>query len=404
MHLSVMINSGKKNETPGQQGYNSLVANLALKGNQKYTEDDQNDRAFAVGSELSSQAGYDYTTFSANFLSKDAATVLDLMSAAIIGPVFNKDRVNQYISYLISYNTPAKMDISDLAATYATLNVHGIENPLGRSIYKKQLQQVTPEKIKAFHAFNYTPRNTRLILCGNFDSNELKNLIENYFGSWQSAYGEVNGVELESPSIRKKEISFVNRVAATQCALRWVKNAPSRNDKDLLAFLIANQIFNEVLFREIREKGGKTYSIGSVHRPSKFSNLVNINCSVRSEEMLNTINLFDKILADFSKGNFTKDEYDIQVTKYRTDLYLNEFPEEVVNFYNPVLYDFEKRKNVLAELDKLTMEDVKKVIKKYYTPDSYKLVLAGDETLLGGQLAQIKDLKRLGPADLELKE
>jgi hypothetical protein len=50
------------------------------------------------------------------------------------------------------------------------------------------------------------------------------------------------------------------------------------------------------------------------------------------------------------------------------------------------------------------MEDVKKVIKKYYTPDSYKLVLAGDETLLGGQLAQIKDLKRLGPADLELKE
>jgi len=85
----------------------------------------------------------------------------------------------------------------------------------------------------------------------------------------------------------------VNRTASIQCALQWNKTAPAIKDKDALAFIIANMIFNEVLFKEIREKGGKTYAISSAHRTSKFSNLMQISCSVRNDEMLNTINLFD---------------------------------------------------------------------------------------------------------------
>jgi predicted Zn-dependent peptidase len=404
MNFSLIINSGKKNETPGQQGYNNLTANLVLQGNKKYSEDDQNDKAFAIGSSLSAGSGYDYTTIESNFLAKDANVAVDLISAAVLQPLFDKEKVNQYISYMVDYNNPTKMDISNIASVFSNLNVYGINNPLGRSIYKKQLQLITPEKLIEFYKFNYTPKNTKIIVCGNFNSTEMKNLIETYFGAWQSSYGEVNSVSLEPPSIKKQEISFVNRIGATQCALLWTKNAPTIKDKDILAFKIANALFNQALFKEIREIGGKTYSIGSSHITSQFSNLMSIGCSVRSNEALNTINLFDKTLQNFSLANFTQQEFDNEITRYRVSLLSMENPAEVADFYNPLLYDFEARKNTINELAKLKMEDIQKVIKKYYTPGIYKLVICGDESVVQDQLSKIKNLKKNGPSDIEYKE
>ena len=112
INVSVVINSGKKNETPGQQGYNSLIANLILQGNKKYSEEIQDDKCFAIGAELEAKSNYDRTYIEGNFLSKDAATAIDLMSAAIKEPLFDKDKVAQYVSYTIDYNIPAKMDIA----------------------------------------------------------------------------------------------------------------------------------------------------------------------------------------------------------------------------------------------------------------------------------------------------
>jgi predicted Zn-dependent peptidase len=404
MNFSLIINSGKKNEAPGQQGYNSIVANLVMDGNKKYTEDQQNDKAFSIGANISKSASFDRTSISASFLSKDAATAIDLVSAAVLQPLFDKDKVSQYLSYLTDYNNPAKLDISQMASVYSNLSIYGMQSPLGRSHTKEQIQQITPEKLMEFYKFNYTPKNTRIIVCGNFNSDEIKKLIETNFGSWESAYGEVNGVSLEMPVIKKKEVAFANRTAATQCALQWNKNAPSLKDKDVLAFKIANQLFNQKLFIEIREKGGKTYGIGSAHLTSQFSNIMDIACSVRSNELLNTMELFDKTLQNFSLANFTKEEFDNEITKYKTSIMSMEYPAQVSTFYNPLVYDFEKRKNALQEIDKVTMEDVQKAIKKYFVPGIYKLVICGDEKVVASQLAKIPDLKKYSPADLVYKQ
>ncbi|MGZ4037395.1 MAG: M16 family metallopeptidase, partial [Bacteroidia bacterium] len=298
VNVKFVINTGEKNEIPGQQGYCGITAQLLLEGNSKYTQEAQNDLAFKLGGELKSGSDFDHTVVAANFLSKDFDKAMDLFSSAILHPAFSKEKLDQTVSYLIDYNNPAKMDIANLAGVYSDLFLYGTSNPLGRNYYKAQLQQITPEKIKEFHAFNYTPKNSGLIICGNFNAAEIKAIVENYFGSWTSTYGEVNGVSLDHPQIKKKEIAFISRSGATQCALQWSKTAPSVKDKDLLAFRVANQIFNRVLFEEIREKGGKTYSIGSSHRASQFSNLFVAQCSVRSEEMLNTMNLlpFERII------------------------------------------------------------------------------------------------------------
>ncbi|MDF2451554.1 MAG: hypothetical protein K0S26_1058, partial [Bacteroidota bacterium] len=210
-----------------------------------------------------------------------------------------------------------------------------------------------------------------------------------------------NGVSLESIAIKKKEIGFINRNGATQCALQWNKMAPAVTDKDQLAFSVANAIFNEVLFKEIREKGGKTYSIGSSQKTGKFSNTLMIGCSVRNEELFNTIELFDMALAAFYSTAISETIFKESIYKRIVSVKRMESPEEISTFYNPLVYNFEKRKNIINELNTLTVDDVNKVIKKYFTPDAYKLVVAGDESKVTTQLTKINSLKRFTAADIE---
>lgn len=401
INVKLMVNTGEKNEVPGQQGYAEITAEMLLRGNTKYTQQQQSDMAFKLGGDLSAASGKDYTTINANCLSKNFDVMMDLFSAAIISPKFDKEKLDMMISGLIDYNMPSKMDISDLADVFSDYFIYGTSNPLGRNYYKAQLQLVTPEKIKEFHAFNFTPKNSSVIVCGKFDAATVKAVVEKYFSGWQSTYGEVNGVALDFPQIKKKEMAFINRSRATQCALHWTKTAPSVKDKDLIAFSVANRIFNVVLFSEIREKGGKTYSIGSSHETSRFSNLFQVGCSVRSEEMLNTINLFDKTLQNFNQANITQEEFERAVRAIKIDIMSSEMPTNISSFYNPVVYDFNKRKNYLADLDAVKLEDVQKAIKKYYTADAYKLVIAGDESVVTTQLNAINGLIKFKSSDIE---
>ena len=401
VNVKFVINTGLKNEAPGQQGYSEITAKLLLEGNSKYTQEQQNDIAFKLGGDLGHDVNKDNTAITANFLTKDLDQGMDLFSSAILHPSFKKDNLDQMISEYIDYNTPTKMDVAALADVFCDLQIYGTSNPLGRHHYKAQLKLITPEKVKEFHDFNYTPKNSSILVCGNFNSDEVKSIVEKYFGSWQSTFGEVNGVSLDMPQLKKKEIGFINRSSATQCALQWNKVAPSLKDKDLMAFNVANRIFNVMLFSEIREKGGKTYSIGAGHAASQFSNLLTISCSVRSEEMLNTINLFDKTLQNFALANFMQEDFDKAVTGMKIRLMSAEMPSEISAIYDPLLYDFNKRKNYLNDLAAVKMEDVQRVIKKYWTPDVYKLVVAGDENVVATQLNSIKGLTKFKTTDIE---
>ncbi|MES2763678.1 MAG: pitrilysin family protein [Bacteroidota bacterium] len=401
INVKLVLNTGKVNETPGQQNYSDIVSNAILMGNAKYDAETQKNKAFALGTALSASSSNDNTTVQMDILSKDLDAGMDLMSAAVLTPTFPKDKIDLLISQNIDFNSPTKMDIAELSTVFSNYYIYGLANPLGRYFYKTQIQKITPVVIKEYYDFNFTPKNANLIICGSFDLAAIKPVIEKYYGSWKSEFGGANGVSLETVSIKKREIGFINRTGATQCALQWNKVSPAVTDKDQLAFALANGIFNEVLFKEIREKGGKTYGIGSSQRASKYSNLYTIACSVRSSELFNTIELFDKTLTDFSATPIDDAKFKEAVYKRIIAIKRMESPDEISGFYNPLIYSFEKRKNIINDLNALTLDDVNKVIKKYYTPNVYKLVISGDQSKVADQLTKINNLQRFSPADIE---
>lgn len=394
--LTLYVNTGAKNELPGMQAIAEITANSLMLGNGAFSRIEQDKLIAGISSGIDVTASDNFTSVQGMFANAEIELGMRLFSSVVLKPNFPKQEIEFMIGQMINYNRPSKMDIGALAQVYGRYTVYGTGNPLGRHFYPAQIRKINTDSIKLFYQFNFTPKNSRLIVSGMPDKEKVKLLIEKYFGPWEAVYGEVNSSSYEVPSIKKKEYSFVNKPMATQAYLYWSKKAPDGNSKDALVFDIACDIFSEILFEEIREKEGKTYGIGVSYEPQQNNGIYNVGTQVRNEVMLSTIQSFDRELKLFFDNGTTQKRLDKALKRMKSRFLSLENPLSVVSVFNPLVYpDFEKRKMIIAELDKIDLAALNKAIKKYFTPDSYKLLIAGSEKDLEEQLGKIAGLQRL---------
>jgi zinc protease len=396
------VNTGRKNETPGWQSISQLTCTALEFGNDKYTRIDQDNLLKQMGTSISAAVNDEFTQVSGDFLNKDIDKGMDLIAGMLLHPKFPKEDIATMIQRQIDYNNPKKMDITTLTQVFSDNFVFGTANPLGRYFYPAQLSKINRDSISEFYKFNYTPKNTKLVISGKPDRDKVKKLVEQLFGSWEAAYGEVNGVSYDVLPIKKKEYGFINKTKAPQTSLQWNKKGPEDKSKDLVPFQLANEIFNDILFREIRAKDGYTYGIYSTFNVSDDKGIFSVSTLVRSEVTYATIQEFDRVLKEFFEKGITEEELRTAKVRMKGNIMSMQSPDQMVNFINPVLYpDYEKRKQLLDEIDKLDLATVNKVLKKYFTPESYKLVISGDETGLNEQLTKIPGLVRFDPKVIE---
>ena len=400
--IGCYVNVGKKTETPGQQSLSSITSEALLFGNEKYSRIEQDNLLAKWGTSINPSTNDNYTELSMHFLNKDAASAMELFSDVLLKPTFPADELKQQIGQELNYNNPYKMDISSIAAMFSDYVIFGTSHPLGRHFYSTQLSKITAVEIKEFYKFNFTPKNTKIILAGNFDTAKTKEMLEALFGSWTATYGEINGASYDVESISKKEYFFINKSKASQACLRWNKKAPDAESKDALLFELANNAFNVLLFDEIRAKEGKTYGINSVLDLDNNNGFYDVSTQVRNEVAFETTLSFDRVLKQFYDSGITQAElYKAKASLSNQRLSI-ENPVAIIDFYNPILYkDGEKRNEFLSSIDMVTIDQVNKAIKKYFSPDCYKLVIVGDAVTLEPQLEKIRNLVKLPVTSIE---
>jgi zinc protease len=394
--LSFFVNAGKKSETPGQQGLADLTANAMELGSERYSRIDQDRFLYRTGGSLNISSNKNFTLVQGEFLNKDIEKGTDLIASILLKPLFPKADIDEERGFELSQNKPAKMDIGNLADMYGDYFTYGIAHPLGRHYYEAQYSKISVEQIKEFYSFNFTPGNTKLIVTGNPDRVLMKKLIEQFFGSWTATFGEVNGSSYDIPPIKTHEYAFIPKIGATQACIEWFKKGPAAGTKDVAAFNLANMVFSDHLNKEIREKDGFTYGIYSRFSESQNDGIFRIKTQVRNEVMFATMTAFDKVLNDFYTKGATESELKKFKTMLKVDIQSLEEPTAFATLINPWVYkDYAKRQQYLTEVDAIDVAALNKIIKKYFTPDAYKVIIAGDDTALSDQLAKISGLTKL---------
>ncbi len=263
----LLLRSGSVADPAGKQGTASLTASLLRKGTATRSADRLSTDIDSIGMLYSASATLDSTSVSIDFLKKDQAAALALLTDVVLHPTFPADETTKLIAQQADAVRSSKDNPQAVLTSYYRAFLYG-QHPYGRPVNgdENSLKTITRDDILAFYKTNYTPGNTILAVSGDFDAKAMRTAIQDSFGSWQGkAPAPVALTAL--PPVKGRRLLLVDKPDATQ-SYYAIGNIgidatnPNRGEIDVVNELFGGR-FTSLLSTELRIKSGYTYGASS---------------------------------------------------------------------------------------------------------------------------------------------
>ena len=267
--LRAEVRGGSVADPPGKAGVAELLAAVMQKG-----AGDRNAAEFAsaaanVGGRLSVSADVDSTSVAAEFLSRDAELMLELVSDVLQRPSLAADELEKDQARAIGLIKAAKDgDPNALMPHYANAFIFG-DHPYGRptSGSESSLANITRDDLLEYFADNFGGDRLIISVVGDFDAAAMKTRLAAEFGNWEPAAAALEDIPAP-PRAPGGRVLLIDKPGATQSYF-WFGNVGVALDYPRRAELnLANTVFGarftSMLVTELRVNAGLTYSARSV--------------------------------------------------------------------------------------------------------------------------------------------
>ena len=237
----------------------------------------------------------------------------------------------------------------------------------------KDLTNATIEDVKAFHHKYYSPNNATLVIAGDFDKSEAKAMVEKYFGEIPKGIA----IEKRKPmpvSLEKSEKLYQEDNFAKAPMITMVFPTAERYSKDSYALNFLGELIAgtkksplyTILVKDKKLTSRVSARNGSQELAGSFTISVTANPGVNLSEVEKAI--FEG-LTKFEKDGFSEEDLTRIKANEETRFY-NSFESVqskafTLAEYNIYAGDPEFYKKDLANIQAVTMADVKAVFAKY---------------------------------------
>jgi len=363
-------------------GVQSLTSALMGKETQLTSKDDFSEKIDFLGASMniSPNGGFGFC------LSKYTDQVFSLFAEAALQPKFTQEELDFEKEQLIEGIKSGENSAAAIAGNVRSALLYGKNHAAGEIITEETVNNVTLEDVNNFYNERFKPSNGYILFSGDITEKQAKLLLKKYFGDWDK--GSVETPEYPSfEDVPTTEINFVDVPNAVQTELAVMSVSPLKmTDEDYHAALVTNYIlggaFGSYLNMNLREANGYTYgarsSLGtgryynsSFRATTKVRNEVTDSAVVETLKEIKRIKtepVDEEILVNAKAkflGSFILESEDKAVAARRAlSIRTNKLPED---FY----------KNYIANIDKVTIEDIQRVANKYLADDKARIVLVG---------------------------
>ncbi|RZV38151.1 MAG: insulinase family protein [Chromatiales bacterium] len=267
--LRAEVRGGSVADPVGKAGVAELLASVMQKG-----AGGRDAAAFAsatanVGGRLTVSADVDSISVAAEFLSRDAELMIELVSDVLQEPTLAADELEKEQARAIGLIKAAKDgDPNALMANYAYAFIFG-DHPYGRptSGSEMSLADVSRDDLLTYYSENFGGDRLIISVVGDFDTAAMKARLTAEFGSWEPAAGALEEVPAP-PKATGGRVLLIDKPGATQSYF-WFGNVGVALDYPRRAELnLANTVFGarftSMLVTELRVNAGLTYRARSV--------------------------------------------------------------------------------------------------------------------------------------------
>jgi predicted Zn-dependent peptidase len=385
--VALGLRTGSTYDPPNLHGLASMAAPMLLEGSAGKSSKQIASEIDSIGGALKCSADYDFTILSGSSLSKYTPKLLDLLSEVLLHPDFPDDelalkKANVIQELKLKRSDPNFLSEEEFAKVVFGNHPYSVVTPPPESIEK-----MTRQDVRDFYVHSFIPNDAVLIMVGDFDSKELKEKIESYFGPqiWKMQPFAALTVP-STPSIPHKCIYIVDRSNSIQSTIKVGNLSISKTDPDYFALEVANQILGggaqSRLFMNIREDKGFTYGAYSHLVPHQQPGSIDAEASVRTnvtspalQEFLYELEKIRNVLVSSSElanaKNFLNGSFELGLetqaglAQRLLEVHLYNLPSNYLGTYT-------------ANVNKVSTDDVRRVARRWIDLSHLSIVVVGN--------------------------
>tara|TARA_B110000908_G_scaffold37469_1_gene45017 strand:+ start:449 stop:2497 length:2049 start_codon:yes stop_codon:yes gene_type:complete len=362
-------------------GVSSMMGSLLGRGTTNISKDDFNEKTDYLGANVSFFSG---GAFAAS-LKRYFPEVLGLMADGVKNSQFTQEEFDKEVKVTLDGIKSGEKSVTNIARRVESALTYGKNHPFGEFVTKASVNKITLENVKTFYNTYYKPNNAYLVIEGDINPKEIKELVTQLFKDW--ANGTIPSQEIKKPTnVSTTEINFVNMPNAVQSEIAIINNIDLKlGDKDYYAALLANQILGgggtARLFQNLREDKAYTYGSYSSVRQSRDAAIFTATASVRNM-------VTDSSVVELQK-EITKIRYQkasAEELKNVKEKYIGSFVMDVQKPRTAAIYALNIARynlpsdfyaNYIKNINAVTIDDVQNAAIKYFKGDKARIVITG---------------------------
>ncbi len=385
--IGVFINTGTINENMEINGISHFIEHMLFKGTKNRTGKEIAEFIDKIGGELNAFTEAEYTCFYVRTLDKHIVKAIEILSDIIYNPTFNSDDIKNEKKVIIEeikmYMDSPEDLVYDLL-NEAMFKGSSLSLPILGTI--DSVRKLQRETIVDYYNRYYTPENMVISICGNFDSKEVLDILEEYF--YKKSNKTVNQKEIHSidkhPIIKQnvnwqyKDIEQLNFCIG----MEGIK----RGDKDIYPLALVNNVLggciSSRLFQKIREEKGLVYSIYSHLDTYRDTGIFSIYAALSPEQLMNVVKLIKEEIDCLKKYLITEEELNKSKEQIKSSyiLGLEDTFSRMINLGESelLLRRIIPHKEIIETIDKICIDDIERVVLRVFDESKYNIAYVGN--------------------------
>lgn len=392
VNVSSWVKTGSINENDNNNGISHFLEHLMFKGTNVHKVGEFDKLLESKGAIVNAATWKDYTfyyvTLPKGIGEKDFKLALDLHADMMMNPVFPSEELGAPFDV----NDPNVTDKRERHVVIEEIRMRKdqpwtkVYNLCNKNMYTAHpykrdvigtpeiISQLTREDIDNYYRTFYTPKNMATIVVGDFDHEEVLNILcEKFdFPNRHEQDSRINSID--NPVSSTKYLEIKANVQTSYIMIGWL-TAMARELKASICLEIISIILGEGsssrLQQNLIEKlSDKIFNmVGSEQYEFKDGNNFYVLANFKPESKDKAIELLKSEISGLIDNNIT--EYELSKAKKRIksrfacDAETVSEIADTIGYYMTVCDDLSLIEDYLAYLDSITVEDLEAVINKY---------------------------------------
>lgn len=395
--VSFAMRNGNVNQLMNKGMTAQFAAGLLNKGTKNKSRQDIEDKLSELKSSISFRGSNGRVYANISSTEENLMETLELMADMFKNPLFDEGELEKLKTERLAGIEQNKTEPTYLASVrLGQINQHYKKgHPLYAMSIEEQIEAINNVDTKSikdyYNDFYGISDNATLVVIGNFDEDKMKSFFEETFSDFKSdlPFTKISNPHRTNKSANENIKTPDKKNAFTTGALTF---ECSQDHKDYAALQVASSIFgggflNSRIANRLRQQDGVSYGAGggvSVDGSSDDKNSsVYIYAIYAPENAAKVQKGFKEEVARFIDEGITQEELTNAINGWVQAQNVSRAKDrELSSLVNNNLYykrDINFQKNVEKNIKSLTVEEVNRVIKKYFkTLENWTVVSAGD--------------------------